>query len=74
MSDRMTITFEAHPISTAPKDREVYVFDGTDERWYVGIVTAHYVLTDDMWRDPMTSHFPEYPTHWAEIEDMRPGE
>jgi hydroxypyruvate isomerase len=62
----MTITFTAHPIETAPKDREIYVFDWTDERWYAGIVTSDYVLADDMRQGLSVFRY------WAEIEDMRP--
>jgi hypothetical protein len=73
MSDRMTITFTAHPIETAPKDREIAAYTHSSgwvrvcwdvEENLFEIVPAYNPLG-------MQLHLLA-PTHWAEIEDMRP--
>jgi broad specificity phosphatase PhoE len=64
MADPMTITFTAHPIETAPKDREILVYSPQYKEWHYG-----------KWRGDHARTFwgvIKNPTHWAEIEDMRP--
>lgn len=62
------ITFVARPMSEAPKDRTVYVYDGDYEEWL-----------SDSWceceADPSRScwTYCEKPIAWAELADMVPG-
>lgn len=58
------VTFTAHPIETAPRDRTVMLFDNgawIRGRWD-GTATEWLALTREF----------AFPTHWAEIEEMKP--
>ena len=58
----VTVTFKAYPIETAPKDREIMLFE--DGEWCSG----RFDTGLGCW----LGSFNDAPTHWAEIEDMRP--
>ena len=63
----MKITFEVHPIETAPKDREIMLFEaGT---WFV----SQWIVSRDFGASGRGFWYTTpggSPTHWAEIESM----
>ncbi len=69
----MTITFEAHPIGTAPKDRDYYALSRFGDWHRVRLYgrTQFYYGCDGLKYsyEQIIRMF----THWCEIEAMRPG-
>lgn len=68
----MTITFNCYPIDTAPKDREIMVYDkryGWLNAGYDGGFYAPNIEVDEHYE---MECMPLHPTHWAEVADMVP--
>lgn len=65
------VTFTAHPIETAPKDRSFMAYMPASGLWSKATasttIDAIYVYGIAYY---VTSK--QYPTHWAEIEEMKP--
>ena len=71
----MTITFEAGPIESAPKDRKIMVYSdrfGWRYGWWKSCET--HKNPKPYWDIDTIFFMPEvrasHPTHWAEIADM----
>lgn len=67
----MKHTFEYFPIETAPKNREIMIFARgawISARWHERRKYERY--PSGWWHGGLTV---SKPTHWAEIEAMKPG-
>lgn len=75
-----TVTFTAHPIETAPKDRAILLYYPTRKKWLNGIWEdqRYHKTPNPYWRTftafGVTSDRANEPTYWAEIADMEPVE
>jgi hypothetical protein len=65
----ITVTFTTHPIETAPKDRRIALLEY--EQWGVGAWSLH---DGGYWCSTRGVSRRMQPTHWAEIDHMKPAE